>query len=271
MVTRHVRPTSVPESQPRSIPTVAPLKSLTDDVLEFQKLTFLYGATGNTDDVHQLYPVARIVARALEAGDKESIRDMFRYAVDPNGPEWHLDFAATCDFIARIGGTNDADMIDMGVYHAAKHYRLDKKSDLLDADEGIKAEIDDVLKVVNTSQFVGGVASHGGDQKADIKRGDFLEYLCARSEGGTLQEAVPAIMELDGFINFWEDEQEEPKVLENLNYPALVEMMEYIREHTELSPETTLNIVRSSDFNVDDALDRIKEYDGASVLIDGTL
>lgn len=271
VVTRHVLPPGSKSAAASSIPPVQPLRSLTEQSADYRKLGFLYGATSSNDDVHKLYPVASHVARGLEAGGKESIRDLFRNSVDPINPDWHLNFAATCEFISRIGGTSDADMIDIALYSAARYYGLSNSSDLLQADDSVTKEAESFLRLANTSQFVGGAVGHPGTLQADIKREELVKYLCTRNSDGSLEAAVPAIKGIDGFIDFWEDEQEEPAVLDNLNYRELIEFMEDVRNNTGLSPETALSMIRSHGFKVADARDRISEYDGASALIDGSL
>jgi hypothetical protein len=240
---------------------------LTKQVIEFQKLNFLLGQ-GSADDLNRLYPVAGTVARASEVCDRESIRDLYRTALAADEPEWVSDFATTCHFIAEAGGARDAQATQFAVQHAAGHYKVE---DPLHADDSTQQKIVELATALKDSQFIDGIVGHGGSQRVDIKRDDFLNYLCSRIDEGTLQGIMPAIKELDGFINFWDDEQEEPDVVANLDYIELIGLMEYSRKHTDLSPESVLALVSSHGFKAGEVRGIVDSYEGFSALIEGML
>jgi hypothetical protein len=266
-VTRHVLAPGTASAPLKPFPAVKPFTDLTKQVAEFQKLSFLMG-DGTADDLNRLYPVAGTIARASELCSKEVIRDLYRIALYDDEPEWPKQFATTCHFIVEAGGATDADAVQTAVHHASVHYGVD---DLLDADASTQQKVVELVAALKESRFISGVAGHGGSQPADLKRHDFLGYLCSRIDDGTLQEAMPAIQDLDGFLNFQEDEQEDENVVKNLDYTELVNLMESVRKHTSASPELVLGMVRSHDFKAGEVLERIDSYEGFSALIDGNL
>jgi hypothetical protein len=266
-VTRHVLAPGTASEPLKQFPAVKPLTDLTKQVAEFQKLSFLMGA-GTADDLNRLYPVAGTIARASELCNKEVIRDLYRTALYENEPEWSKSFATTCHFIVEAGGAKDAESVHTAVTYAAEHYSA---NDLLQADSSTQQKVVDLVAALNNSRFIDGVVGHSGSQPVDIKKHEFLNYLCSRIDDGTLQDAMPAIKDLDEFINFWEDEQEDETIVQNLDYTELVSLMEYARKHTSASPELVLGMVRSHNFKAGEVLGRIDSYEGFSALIDGNL
>lgn len=266
-VTRHVVAPGTASAPLKKIPSVKPLTDLTKHVAEFQKLSFLMG-DGTIDELNRLYPVAGTIARAFELSNKEIIRDLYRDALYDDEPEWPSKLATTCHFIVEAGGATDATAVKTAVQHASMHYGVD---DLLDANASKQQKVVELVTALKESRFISGVAGHDGSQPVDIKRHDFLNYLCSRIDDGTLQEAMPAIKDLDSFIDFWKDEQEDETVVKNLDYTELVSLMEYARTHTSASPELVMGMVRSHDFKAGEVLGRIDSYEGFSALIDGSL
>jgi len=265
-VTRHVLAPGTASKPLKQFPNIKPLTDLTKQVIEFQKLNFLIGV-GTLDDLNQLYPVAGTIAHASEVcDDKETIRDLYRNVL--HDENWVDTFAATCHFIAEAGGARDPEATQIAVQYAAKHYGT---KDLLHADASTQQKVIELATVLKDSQFVNGVIGHGGSQQVNIKRQDFLNYLCSRIDSGTLRESMSAIKDLDGFLNFWDDEQEEPDVVANLDYIELVELMEYTRKHTSVKPESVLDVVSSHRFKAGEVRELVDSYEGFSALIEGTL
>lgn len=266
-VTRHVQAPGTAKEPLTKFPPVKPLTDLTKQVIEFQKLSFLLGQ-GSADDLNRLYPVAGTIARASEVCDKEIIRDLYRAALADDEPEWANIFATTCHFIAEAGGARDAEATQIAVQHAAEHYKVE---DPLYADDSTQQKIVELATALKESQFIDGIVGHGGSQPVDIKRDDFLNYLCSRIDEGTLDDIMPDIKELDGFLAFWDDDHEQDNVVMNLDYIELIGLMGYTRKHTDISPESVLNLVRSHDFKAGEVRQMVDSYEGFSALIEGTL
>lgn len=266
-VTRHVLAPGTASEPLKQFPAVKPLTDLTKQVIEFQKLSFLIGQ-GSMDDLNRLYPVAGTIARASELCGEEPIRDLYRTALYDDEPEWVNTFATTCHFIAEAGGARDAKATQVAIQHAAAHFNVE---DPLHTDAPTQQKLVELATALKDSQFIDGIIGHGGSQPVDVKRNDLLNYLCTRIGEGTLQDIMPAIKDLDGFINFWDDEQEAPDVVANLDYIELIGLMEYSHKHTNLSPESVLDLVSSHNFKAAEVRQLIDSYEGFSALIEGTL
>lgn len=268
-VTRHILAPGATSEAKKPFPPVKPLGDRTNQVLAFQRLNFLIG-DGTIEDLNRLFPFAESMAPVVDVCSKETIRDLYREALYEDEPDWAVTFATTCHFIAEAGGTRDPQAAQIAIHHAADHYDYGA-DELLDADAPTHQKIVEMVSALKESQFLDGVVGHGGSTDLDIKRNDLLNYLCSRIDEGTLQEAMPAVKDLDGFINFWDDEQAEPDVADNLDYIELIGLMEYSRKHTGISPDSVLSMVVAHHYKVDDVRHRIDSYEGFSALIDGSL
>jgi hypothetical protein len=267
MVTRHVLPPGSEKTPSRPIPAVQPLRSRTDQVLDFQKLTFLY-KDGSTEDVQKVYPVASTVARALSVSSDHAIGAIFRFFLYDNEPGWVTDFATTCHFVAEAGGIKDGEAAYIAVRHAAMFHAVD---DLMSADEEIQRETTELVSVLNQSPFLEGVVGHGGSSGVNVKLDNLLDYLCIQISDNSLQEKMPAILDIGTFLDFLDDEQESEDVVDNLDYLELIDLMVYTREHTNLAPDTVLGMVRTQSFKVSEVRGMIDDYDGPAPLIHGAL
>lgn len=267
MVTRHVLPPAPASSPSRPIPAVKPMRSLTDQVLDFQKLTFLY-KDGSTDDVQKVYPIAPTVARALEVSDQNVISAIFRFSLYDNKPDWVKSFATTCHFVTEAGGSNDGEAAETAVRHAVKHHGV---KDLMSADKEVQRQTTELVAALKQSPFLEGVVGHGGSTPVNIKLDNLLDYLCTQIGNKSLQAKMPAIQDIGTFLDFWDDEQENRDVVGNLDYLELIDLMTYTRENTNLAPETVLGMVRTQSFKVSEVRIMIDNYEGAAPLIQGTL
>lgn len=267
VVTRHVSASPATNASRRSIPGVAPLTSSVDQVLEFQKLNSFYGA-GTVDHINMLYPVASTIVKALECGDSESIRDLFRDVAGT--PEWVESFASTCHFIQRANGTNDAQTFHKALEYASRNFGIAHQS-LPSQGETMKRQVDTLLKTVNTSRFVSGALDLRASARAEKKCADLMEYLCTRSKNGTLLKSIPAISSLDGYLDFKADQHDSEPALSNLNYRGVIELMEHVMEETNVPTEYVIRLLHARHHRADDVKRIIDAHAGADVLIEGTL
>lgn len=269
LVTRHVSPPAAPSTEKRAIPAAPALRSTVDEVLAFQKLYKFQGVT-TPEQMRQLYPVADPIASAIECSGEPQIRDLLIYMLSDRDPDWMNEMASVCHFINRVGGVNDAVSAWRAIVHL-KSFHHTTVSELSNADETVQSHVTEVLDAVMKSGFAMNAVSGGGSQTADIKTDELMEYLSECAVRGSLQEKIPALLELDNFIDFNMDEHEEEPALANLDYVKLVELMEYVRNETKVSPEGALDLVRRHEFNVDEVRSMIENYDGSSALIEGSL
>lgn len=267
LVTRHVL--SSANTTARVLPSVSTPPSMAKQSLEFQKLTPFWKYLKN-DEMEALYPVAHIIAAALEKSGKESFFDLI-IAADTQDPEWVDSLVAVSHFINRGSAVRDAEVTGIALSYIATANSLQHSYDLVVQDEGTQSKVDETLSIIENSDFARALVGHYGSSGYANQQAAVINYLWSKVSDGDTADTVGAFTDLKGFIDFADDQHEEKDLIENLKYVDLIEYVAYAKEKTNASPDHALQLVKNQRYNVAAAKEILDDYDGAPVLIDGTL
>lgn len=263
LVTRHVL--SSKNTAAKNIPSVQTPPRIEDQVRAFQKLHPFWKSL-KQHEMDALYPVALIIAPAMEKGG-------FSYyisTIDTEDPNWVDQITAVSHFINRIGPVKDADTTSRTLYHASRYHGV-TESEIPFQDELIQKRVDDVLRLVEESRFAHAFIDERGPSEVAFQQENFTKRLCVGVSAGEHESLTIALDDLSEFIDFQDGEAEKDEVRENLQYDELIDYIMYVRETGKTTSQHALDMVKNQKYNVAAAKEMLDNYDGASVLIDGTL